>query len=67
MKDESPLPKKYNMKTIRKELDLIEEKRFFTTITSVTLKQVAAAKYNKKVRPYNYQPDNLILHMADNE
>lgn len=42
-----------NMQTIKKELDLFEEKRYFT-LKSIYVKEVAATNYNKKVRPPNF-------------
>lgn len=65
MEDDKPIVEEDNYKAIKEEIDLLKEKRNITCLLSVIVKQVTTTKYNKRVRPREFELDNLVLRRVD--
>ncbi|KAI9126432.1 hypothetical protein K1719_002853 [Acacia pycnantha] len=54
-----------NSEALAVELDLADEVRVTAHCRDIAMKQLIAARYNKKVRPRTFQSGNLFLRRAD--
>ncbi|XP_061362992.1 uncharacterized protein LOC133306646, partial [Gastrolobium bilobum] len=54
-----------NSKMLTEELHLVDEARVTAHCRNMMAKQQTAAKYNKKVRPRNFEKNDLVLRRAD--
>ncbi|KAI9123427.1 hypothetical protein K1719_004727 [Acacia pycnantha] len=54
-----------NNEALAVELDLADEARVTSHCRDIAMKQLIAARYNKKVRPRRFQPGCLVLRRAD--
>ncbi|KAI9116835.1 hypothetical protein K1719_012201 [Acacia pycnantha] len=54
-----------NSEALAVELDLADEARVTSHCRDIAMKQLIAARYNKKVRPRRFQPGCLVLRRAD--
>ena len=57
--------KQANDNAIAVELDLVDEVRATAHLRDLAAKQLLAARYNRKVNPWSFKKNDLVLRRAD--
>jgi len=60
-----PLDHNTNVEATLEELDFMDESRNNVALTKAASKQATATRYNRKVRPRDFDPRDLVLQRAD--